>query len=156
TVGKNNDGVCKRLKPDLSAEMCEDLEDELFYRRMEYKSKLFTLAYIFMIIILCSSTVCLFVWLQSKQVNLENAVDNNALKFNVSEIRFTEQSGTTTINNSSNGHHLRKNYLITITYRVDKGDDTLRCISIISLFLLMVSVISLPVVLFYFMEAKNY
>ncbi|KAF8773677.1 uncharacterized protein LOC129985328 [Argiope bruennichi] len=137
-----SDGICQHSKPNISAEVCMDLEDELFYRKMEYKSKLFTMAYFFIVIALCSGTVCLFIWWQPKHVSSDNVSINNALKFNMSEIKFAEPS-TMETNQSINELHLRKNYLITITYQVDKGEDVLRCISIISLLLLLISLMGM-------------
>ncbi|GFS43606.1 uncharacterized protein TNIN_282661 [Trichonephila inaurata madagascariensis] len=130
-----------------------------FYKQREFKNKLFSLAYLFLILIMVSCIVSLYVYLECRQFKMEKAIANNILRFNISEMKSTENTKGKIItgqakSNSTEEYHLRKGYLLTITYQVDNEDEVLKYICVISITLLILSVVCLPFVIYNHMENK--
>ncbi|GFS34291.1 uncharacterized protein NPIL_442611 [Nephila pilipes] len=131
-----------------------------FYGKKKFKNKVFSFAYLTMVLLMVSFIISLYVYMESKQLKMENTIAFNVVKCNVTGMKYIENIEGKEITSqakidSTEEYHLRKGYLLTMTYQIDDQDEVLKYVCTISAVLLILSVICFPFVIYCHVEKAN-
>ncbi|GIX96439.1 hypothetical protein CDAR_274741 [Caerostris darwini] len=126
-------------------------EKALYERRSQARNQLFSLAYLTLVLVLASTIVSLYVYLQCRQMAMEKAISCNVLKFNVSDVESTKYvPDANAASNLSHGNVLKN--VLNFTYRIENDDDFVKYIFVISGMFLVFSVAIIPIVIYNYTE----
>ncbi|GIY46868.1 hypothetical protein CDAR_586761 [Caerostris darwini] len=124
-------------------------EKALYERRSQARNRLFSLAYFTLILVLASTIVSLYVYLQCRQMSMEKAISCNVLNFNISGGRCAKHlPDAHAASNLTKGPVVQKGHILTYTYRIENDDDIVKYIFVISVMVLVFSVAVIPIVIY--------